>query len=71
MERKEEANSEEAKLEKINFRQQIPLLGVRATQHVPVLCAEIQSQRRGVSEVPLLSWLQGRRVKHSPCSVLL
>lgn len=44
MRRKEEANCEEAKMEKMHFRQQIPLLGVCAALRVPALRTEIQSQ---------------------------
>lgn len=66
MGRKEEENREEAKMEEMHFKQQIPLLGVHAAQCVPALHTDIQSQCGDVSEVPLLSWLQGRRVKQWP-----
>lgn len=42
-------------MEKMHFSQQMPLLGVCATQSAPVLRAETQNQRGDV-----LSWLQGR-----------
>lgn len=68
---KKEANCEEAKMEKMLFRQQVPLLGVGAAQRVPVLRAETQSQRGDVSEVPLLSCCRAGGMSSSLCSVLL